>query len=91
MLLDNREDIQIKPGQATVKDDQEKAIQIRHVQIITYFYLAEEMLEKQPGEPINLICRPEKEKSDKRPETRACGKRRLLPSLLQRAGMWIIN
>ena len=43
-----------KAGQATVKDDQERAIQIRHLQIITsfiffnLFYLAEEMLEKQP-------------------------------------------
>ena len=28
------------------------------------FYLAEEMLEKQPGEPINPICRPGKESSN---------------------------
>ena len=74
MLLSSREDIQIKPGQVTVKDDQERAIQIRHVQIIlNLFYLVDEMLEKQPGEPISLICRPGKESLDKM-KTRAGGK-----------------
>jgi len=37
------------------------------------FYLAEEMLEEQPGEPTSLICKPGKESSDKM-ETRAGGK-----------------
>ena len=70
MLLSNSEDIEIKPGQAAAKDDQERAIKIRHVQIILNLFHLVEMLEKQPGEPIRLICRPGKESSDKM-ETRA--------------------
>jgi len=49
------------------------------------FYLAEEMLEEQPGEPTSLICKPGKESSDKM-ETRAGGKQRSLTSLLHRVG-----
>ena len=75
-----------------MKDEQDRAIQIRHVKIITYklFYLVDDMLEKQPGEPISLIYRPGKEFSDKM-ETRVGGTQRLLPSLFHRTGMSIIN
>ena len=87
VLFSNREDIQIRPGQATVKDNQERAIQIRHLQIITYFVCwRAEMLEKQPGWPISFICRPGKRESLDKMESRTGGEQRLCTHQCQAGG-----